>query len=69
MCDDQDISVTRTLKLHNNRLESRHDVAIRLSTSVSVVELILISGLEVFRVFVGDLLISVSIVSNNSKHS
>jgi hypothetical protein len=40
MPDDQDILLS--LKLHNYRFESHNNIAVRLSTSISVVELVLI---------------------------
>jgi hypothetical protein len=49
MPDNEDI--TLTLQLHNDRLKTNNDVPVRFTTSISVIELVLISTLVVFRVF------------------
>lgn len=55
MGDDENIFAS--LEFHNDGFQTNDHVAVRLSASVSVVILILISGLEVFRVLVLDFLV------------
>jgi hypothetical protein len=53
VCDDQD--VLAALKLHDDRLEADHHVAVRLATEVAVVVLVFVARREVFGVFLLDL--------------
>ena len=50
MSDNEDVLLP--FQLHDDRLQPDHDIAVRLSTSISVVELVIISRLEIFRIFV-----------------
>jgi hypothetical protein len=53
MCDDQD--VLTALQLHDDGLQTDHDVAIRFSAKVAVVVLVLVALCKIFWVLLLDL--------------
>lgn len=55
MSDDDD--VLASLQLHDDRFKPDDDVAIALSTSVTVIIFVVVTGLEVFRVLIGNFLV------------
>jgi hypothetical protein len=52
-----DNDVLTALQFHDNRLKTDNHIPIRLAATVAVVVFIVVAGLEVFRVLVGDLLV------------
>lgn len=65
--DDDD--VLASLQLHDDRFEPNNNVAIGLASSVAIVVFVVISGLKVFGVLVGDFLVLLQPVSKSAEES
>lgn len=65
MSDDD--NVLASLQFHDDRFESDDHIAVALSTSVAVIVFIVVTGLEVFRIPVGNFLVRQAIADAGIK--
>lgn len=65
MGDDDDILAS--LEFHDDRLKSDHDVSVAFSASVPIIVFVIIPGLEIFRVLIGNLLVGETITYTRIK--